>query len=78
MAVARRKPPRPFRRLKSSPEVIRLAVTIRVRYPPLLRNVEDLADISDLQGRSVIDDVAEIVGDGALHILIDCLDHTLL
>ena len=35
-------PPSPFRRFKSSPEVIRLVVLMYVRYPLSLRNVEDL------------------------------------
>lgn len=37
-----RKPPSPFRRFNSSPEVIRTAVMMYVRYPLSLRNVEDL------------------------------------
>jgi putative transposase len=32
----------PFRYFNSSPEVIRLVVMMYVRYPPPLRNVEDL------------------------------------
>ena len=32
----------PFKYFKSSPEIIRLAVMIYVRYPLSLRNVEDL------------------------------------
>ena len=32
----------PFRYLKTSPEVIRLAVTLYVRFPLSLRNVEDM------------------------------------
>ena len=32
----------PFRYFKTSPEVIRLAVMLYVRFPLLLRNVEDL------------------------------------
>jgi putative transposase len=32
----------PFRHFKTSPEIIRLAVMIYVRFPLLLRNVEDL------------------------------------
>jgi putative transposase len=32
----------PFKYFNSSPEVIRLAVMVHVRYPLLLRNVEDL------------------------------------
>jgi len=35
-------PPSPFRRVHSSPEVIRLVVTMYVRFPLSLRNVEDL------------------------------------
>ena len=35
-------PPSPFRRFNSSPEVIRLVVMMYVRFPPSLRNVEDL------------------------------------
>jgi hypothetical protein len=31
----------PFRDFKTSPEIIRLAVMLCVRYPRLLRNVED-------------------------------------
>ncbi len=34
--------PSPFRYFKASPEVIRLAVMLYVRYPLSLRNVEDL------------------------------------
>ena len=33
----------PFRYFKTSPEIIRLAVMMYVRYPLSLRNVEDLA-----------------------------------
>ena len=39
---SRVKPPSPFRRFNSSPEVIRLVVTMYVRFPLSLRNVEDL------------------------------------
>jgi len=39
---SRAKPPSPFRRFNSSPEVIRMAVMLYVRYPLSLRNVEDL------------------------------------
>ena len=35
-------PPSPFRRVNSSPEVIRLVVMMYVKYPLSLRNVEDL------------------------------------
>ena len=38
----RRKPASPFRYFNSSPEVIRLAVLMYVKYPLSLRNVEDL------------------------------------
>ena len=38
----RRKPNSPFRYFNSSPEVIRLAVLMYVKYPLSLRNVEDL------------------------------------
>ena len=34
--------PNPFRYFKTSPEVIRLAVMLYVRFPLSLRNVEDL------------------------------------
>ena len=34
----------PFRYFKTSPEVIRLAVMLYVRFPLSLRNVEDLLD----------------------------------
>jgi putative transposase len=37
-----RKPVSPFRYFNSSPEVIRLAVLMYVKYPLSLRNVEDL------------------------------------
>jgi putative transposase len=36
------KPKTPFYRFNSSPEVIRMAVMLYVRYPLSLRNVEDL------------------------------------
>ncbi len=36
------KPASPFRYFNSSPEVIRLAVLMYVKYPLSLRNVEDL------------------------------------
>ena len=38
----RRKPPSPFKRFNSSPEIIRLVVMMYVRFPLSLRNVEDL------------------------------------
>jgi hypothetical protein len=38
----RPRPANPFRYFKTSPEVIRLAVLMYVRFPPSLRNVEDL------------------------------------
>ena len=34
----------PFRYFKTSPEIIRLAVMLYVRFPLSLRNVEDLLD----------------------------------
>ncbi len=34
--------PSPFRYFRTSPEIIRLAVMMYVRFPLLLRNVEDL------------------------------------
>ncbi len=37
-----RKPASPFRCFNSSPEVIRLVILMYVRFPLLLRNVEDL------------------------------------
>ena len=40
--VCRHKPASPFRYFNSSPEVIRLAVLMYVKYPLSLRNVEDL------------------------------------
>ena len=39
---SRTKPPSPFKRFNSSPEVIRLVVMMYVRFPLSLRNVEDL------------------------------------
>ena len=38
----RKKPAGPYHRFDSSPEVIRVAVMLYVRYPLSLRNVEDL------------------------------------
>jgi putative transposase len=32
----------PFRYFNTSPEIIRLAVMMYIRFPPSLRNVEDL------------------------------------
>jgi putative transposase len=40
-----RKAASPFRCFNSSPEVIRLVVMMYVRFPPSLRNVEDLAEV---------------------------------
>jgi putative transposase len=37
-----KKPDNPFRYFNSSPEIIRLAVLMYVRFPLSLRNVEDL------------------------------------
>lgn len=37
------KPTNPFRYFNASPEVIRLAVMMYVKFPLSLRNVEDLA-----------------------------------
>ena len=37
-----RQPASPFRYFSSSPEVIRLAVLLYVKYPLSLRNVQDL------------------------------------
>lgn len=34
----------PFRYIKTSPEIILLAVMLQVRFPQSLRNVEDLLD----------------------------------
>ncbi len=39
---SRAKPPSPFKRFNSSPEIIRLVVMMYVRFPLSLRNVEDL------------------------------------
>lgn len=39
---SRAKPPGPFKYFNSSPEVIRMAVMLYVRYSLSLRNVEDL------------------------------------
>jgi putative transposase len=36
------RPPSPFHRFNSSPEVVRLVVLMYVRFPLSLRNVEDL------------------------------------
>ena len=40
----------PFRYFKTSPEIIRLAVMLYVRFPLSLRNVEDLLHETDHQG----------------------------
>ena len=50
--------PNPFRYFKTSPEIIRLAVMLYVRFPLSLRNVEDLLhergiDVSQ-QNRTVL------------------------
>ena len=37
-----RKPASPFRYFNSSPEIIRLAVPMYIRFPLSLRNVEDM------------------------------------
>ena len=43
----------PFRYFNSSPEIIRLAVLMYVKYPLSLRNVEDLlAGLCQSNGRS--------------------------
>lgn len=39
---SRAKPPSPFKRFNSSPEIIRLVVMMYIRFPLSLRNVEDL------------------------------------
>ena len=38
----------PFRYFKTSPEVIRLAVMLYIRFPMSLRNVEDLPNETDI------------------------------
>jgi len=58
----RRKPAGPFRYFKSSPEVIRIAVLLYVRFPLSLRNVEDLLfergyDISYETGQNMVEAV---------------------
>ena len=40
--MAKRKPPSPFLRFNSSAQIIRLVVTMYVKYPLSLWNVEDL------------------------------------
>ena len=40
--MAKRKPPSRFWRFNSSPEIIRMAVMMYVRFPLSLRNMEDL------------------------------------
>ena len=52
-----RKPASPFRYLNSSPEVIRLAVLLYVKYRLSLGNVEDsssLADLSAAKGQHLV------------------------
>ncbi len=41
----------PFRYFKTSPEVIRLAVMLYIRFPLSLRNVEDLLHERGIGGR---------------------------
>lgn len=41
--------PSPFRYFKNSPEIIRIAVMIYVRFPLSLRNVEDLLHERDIE-----------------------------
>jgi putative transposase len=38
--------PNPFRYFKTSPEIIRLAVMLFIRFPLALRNVEDTSAVS--------------------------------
>ena len=42
----------PFKYFKTSPEIIRLAVMLYVRFPLSLRNVEDLLHERSLSSRS--------------------------
>ncbi len=43
----------PFRYFNSSPEVIRLAVTMYIRYPLSLRQVEDLLFAAEIRKRRI-------------------------
>ena len=38
----------PFKYFKTSPEIIRLAVMLNIRFPLSLRNVEDLARTNEV------------------------------
>ena len=49
----------PFKYFKTSPEIIRLAVMMHVRFPLSLRNVEDL-----LHERGVVEVVEAVMDDG--------------
>ena len=60
--------PSPFRYFKTSPEIIRLAVMLYVRYPLSLRNVEDL-----LHGRGI-----EVSLETVRFAVLDCSDNTIL
>jgi transposase-like protein len=42
----------PFRYVKTSPEIIRLALMLCIRFPLTLRNVEDLLHDRDIQVNS--------------------------
>ena len=50
----RRKPASPFRYFNSSPEVIRLAVLMYVKYALSLRNVEDLLHERGIEDRKSV------------------------
>ncbi len=52
----------PFRYFKTSPEVIRLAVMMYVRFPLSLRQVEDMrrSYIRDVAGASTADELAKL------------------
>ena len=48
----------PFRYFKTSPEIIRLAVMLSVRFPLSLRNVEDLLHERGIDVRAVSEELA--------------------
>ncbi|MCC3306806.1 hypothetical protein LKE13_18540 [Sneathiella sp. HT1-7] len=50
----------PFRYFKTSPEIIRLAVMMYVRFPLSLRNVEDLLHEGTVRGKLGFDHILAI------------------
>ena len=57
----------PFRHFCTSPEIIRLAVMLYVRFPLSLRNVEDWTCLEEVESSSVKDEVSPARTEEALH-----------